>query len=179
MIQNIDDTLKTSLSASHDISESSTMRKIVLFFIALSPLIYSATPLETTIADTLASYDIIVNNSKNPAGYRLADTITRAEAVGVALRVADISLPDKYFCKNYYRDVSYNPVNNWICRAIEIAADSGIISRENTTARPSTPISRIEALAITMRAGRIPYARNVDRKNYPATMPQWQIDLLE
>lgn len=155
------------------------MRKIVLFCILLSPLVYSTTPLEATIADTLASYDIIVNNSKNPAGYRLADTITRAEATGVALRVADISLPDKYFCKNYFRDVSYNPVNNWICRAIEIASDSGIISRENTTARPNTPISRIEALAITMRAGRIPYARNVDRKNYPVSMPQWQIDLLE
>lgn len=70
-------------------------------------------------------------------------------------------------------------MNNWICRAIEIASDNSIISRENANARPSTPISRIEALAITMRAGRVPYAKNVSRANYPADMPQWQIDILE
>jgi hypothetical protein len=155
------------------------MKKIVLFFLALIPLSYAATPLEASIADTLASYDIIVNNARNPAQYRLGDTITRAEAVWVALRVGDIALPEKYFCRNYFRDVAYNPVNNWICRAIEIASDNSIISRENANARPSTPISRIEALAITMRAGKVPYARNVSRANYPADMPQWQIDILE
>lgn len=30
-----------------------------------------------------------------------------------------------------------------------------------------------------MRAGKVPYARNVSRVNYPAGMPQWQIDILE
>jgi len=150
-----------------------------LILFTFSALSYAATPLEATIADTLASYDIIVNNSKNPAQYRLTDTITRAEAIGVALRVGNVALPEKYFCKNYFRDVAYNPINNWICRAIEIASDNSIITRENTLARPSTPISRIEALAITMRAGKVPYTKNVDRKNYPASMPQWQIDLLE
>lgn len=163
----------------HDIFHSNIMKKIVFLILALSPLTQATTSLEATIADTLASYDIIVNNSKNPAQYRLADTITRAEAIGVALRVGDVALPEKYFCKNYYRDVAYNPINNWICRAIEIASDNSIITRENTLARPSTPISRIEALAITMRAGKVPYERNVDRTNYPTTMPQWQIDLLE
>lgn len=57
------------------------MKKIVLLFLALIPLSYAATPLEASIADTLASYDIIVNNARNPAQYRLGDTITRAEAV--------------------------------------------------------------------------------------------------
>lgn len=155
------------------------MRKIVLLILSLVPFTHAATPLEASIADTLASYNIIVNNSQNPAGYRLGDTVSRAEAIGIALRVGDIPLPEKYFCKNYFRDVAYNPVNNWICRAIEIAADNTIISRENPTARPDTPISRIEALAIIMRAGKVPYARNVSRTNYPASMPQWQIDILE
>ncbi|MCB9806319.1 hypothetical protein H6768_00125 [Candidatus Peribacteria bacterium] len=156
------------------------MKKLLLLCL-LAPLLLQAapTPLETTIADTLASYDIIVDNSKNPNGYRLADTITRAEAVGVALKVADISLPEKYFCKNYFKDVQYDRINNWVCRAIEMAADYNIISRTNEAARPRIPISRIEALAIVMRAGKVPYAKNVDRTNYPATMPQWEVDILE
>lgn len=173
-----DSMLRIFRTVLHDISHSNPMRKIVLLFSLLIPLAHAVTS-GTTIANTLASYDFIVDNSKNPAGYRLGDTITRAEAVGVALRVGEIELPEKYFCKNYFRDVAYNPVNNWICRAIEIAADENIISRENSTARPATPISRIEALAITMRAGKVPYARNVARTNYPQSMPQWQVDLLE
>jgi len=156
------------------------MKNIFLSFLALSLISYAApTPLENTIADTLASYDIIVDQWKNPARYRFTDTITRAEAVGIALKVSEVSLPDKYFCRNYFRDVAYDRMNNWVCRAIEMAADYNIISRTNDTARPRSPISRIEALAITMRAGKIPYAKNVDRSNYPLSMPQWQVDLLE
>lgn len=136
------------------------------------------TPLEVTIVDTLAHYDIIVDQ-KTTTGYRLGDTITRAEAVGVALKVAEVELPEKYFCRNYFRDVQYDRLNNWICRAIETASDYNIISRTNDLARPKTAISRIEALAIVMRAGKVPYAKNVDRANYPKDMPQWEVDILE
>lgn len=75
--------------------------------------------------------------------------------------------------------MQYDRLNNWICRAIETASDYNIISRTNDLARPKTPISRIEALAIVMRAGKIPYVKNVDRTGYPADMPQWQVDILE
>ncbi len=44
--------------------------------------------------------------------------------------------------------MKYDVRNNWICRAIEIAADEGIISRANTKARPQDRITRAEALAI-------------------------------
>lgn len=154
------------------------MRYIVLFFSLLTPLSYAASQLESTIAHTLASYGIIVDNEKNPENYRLTDTITRAETIGVALRVGNINLPEEYFCRNYYRDVSYSPLNNWICRAIEIAADNNIITRENVVARPSDAISRIEALAVIMKAGKISYVRNREKTNYPKNMPQWQVDVL-
>jgi hypothetical protein len=156
------------------------MRKYLLILSFFTLVAHAApTPLETTIADTLAAYGIIVDQAKSPAGYRLGDTISRAEAVGVALKVAEVHLPEKYFCKNYFRDVQYDRLNNWICRAIETASDYNIISRTNDLARPKTPISRIEALAIVMRAGKVPYAKNVDRTNYPKNMPQWQVDILE
>lgn len=166
-------------SVSLIIFHSRAMKKYILSLLFISSIISAApTPLEVTIADTLASYDIIVEQ-KTTTAYRLGDTITRAEAVGVALRVADITLPEKYFCRNYFRDVQYDRLNNWICRAIETASDYNIISRTNDLARPKTPISRIEALAIVMRAGKIPYAKNVDRSAYPADMPQWEVDILE
>lgn len=57
------------------------MKKYILSFLFISSLVSAApTPLEVTIADTLASYDIIVEQ-KTTTAYRLGDTITRAEAV--------------------------------------------------------------------------------------------------
>ncbi len=63
------------------------MKKYILSFLFISSLVSAApTPLEVTIADTLASYDIIVEQ-KATTGYRLGDTITRAEVVGMALKI--------------------------------------------------------------------------------------------
>jgi len=152
---------------------------LFLCLLCIANTFAAPTPLENTIVETLVAKGIIVDQSKNPAGYRLSHTITRAEAAGVALRVADIPLEDTYFCKNYFRDVKYDRLNNWVCRAIEIAADYNIISRVNDQAKPKSPVTRIEALAMIVRAGKIPYPKNVDRTQYPKNMPQWQIDLLE
>ena len=171
-------TLRMSPFGSLVIFHSKSMKYFLFSLLFIASISSATTSLELTIADTLANYDIIVDQ-KTPAGYRLNDTITRAEATGVALNVADVELPEKYFCRNYFRDVQYDRVNNWVCRAIEIASDYDIISRMNDLAKPKTPISRIEALAIIMRAGKVSYAKNVDRSSYPATMPQWEVDILE
>ncbi len=90
-----------------------------------------------------------------------------------------MKLPEKYFCKNYFRDVAYNPDNNWVCRAIEMASDRGIISRQNSDARPNDSISRSEALAVIMLSGKISYPRNINRGSYPRAMQQWQVDVVE
>lgn len=154
----------------------------VALLLAITSLIHAAAPAHTAfevdIANLLAQDGIIVDQSSNPANYRLGSTMSRQEAVGVTLRMADIELPEKYYCKNYFRDVAYNPVNNWVCRAIEIGADQGIISRANAHANPLSPITRIEALAMIMQAQKITYPKNIARNGYPQTMPQWQVDLL-
>lgn len=63
------------------IFHSRAMKKYILSLLFISSLVSAApTPLEVTIADTLASYDIIVEQ-KTTTAYRLGDTITRAEAV--------------------------------------------------------------------------------------------------
>lgn len=93
--------------------------------------------------------------------------------------MSNARLEERYFCRNYFIDVKYDRLNNWVCRAVEKAADLGIISRKNNYARPQDPITRIEALAIVMRAGNIPYEKDVDRTHYPLNMDQWIIDILD
>lgn len=44
--------------------------------------------------------------------------------------------------------MKYNAENNWVCRAIELAADGGIISRNNTRARPHDAVSFTESMAM-------------------------------
>lgn len=94
----------------------------------------------------------IITSQSSVKWYRLDDTITRAEAVGIALKIKWVTLPNSYTCKNYFTDVKYDATNNWICRAVEIAADEGLISRSNTKFRPSDTITRAEALAIIYKS---------------------------
>ncbi len=81
MGKNISVLLMISQSVSLIIFHSRAMKKYILSLLFISSLVSAApTPLEVTIADTLASYDIIVEQ-KTTTAYRLGDTITRAEAV--------------------------------------------------------------------------------------------------
>ena len=133
------------------------MKKLFFISIAFSMLFSLSGVLAYTKADVefatfLADGNFIVRQSSN-TDYRFQDTITRAEVIGIALKMKGIELPSNYTCKNYYSDVSYNSTNNWICRAVELAADNGIITRYNSRARPQESISRSEALAIIMNAG--------------------------
>ncbi|MCB9807107.1 S-layer homology domain-containing protein [Candidatus Peribacteria bacterium] len=52
-------------------------------------------------------------------------------------------------CKRYFSDTLKN---DWICRATELAADAGLVSRANATFRPQDKITRAEALSIIMRS---------------------------
>lgn len=48
-------------------------------------------------------------------------------------------------CKRYFSDTLKN---DWICRATELAADAGLVSRANATFRPQDKITKAEALAL-------------------------------
>lgn len=121
----------------------------------------------------------IVARKNSTEEYRLQDKILRQEVIGMALKIRWIKLPEYYFCKDYFSDVRYNPQNNWVCRAMELAADDGIISRSNTRARPSDFITKSEALAILMKAAKISYPKNVSREGYSQKLLQWQVDLVD
>lgn len=61
-----------------------------------------------------------------------------------------MTLPENYTCKKYFADATKN---DWVCRAVELAADNGIITRSNKYANPGKSITRAEALAMVMKAG--------------------------
>lgn len=121
----------------------------------------------------------IVARKNSIEEYRLQDKVLRQEVIGMALKIRWIKLSEYYFCKNYFLDVKYNPQNNWVCRAMELAADNGIISRNNTKARPTDYITKSEALAIVMQAAKVSYAKNISRSGYSEKLSQWQIDVIE
>jgi len=94
----------------------------------------------------------VVVQQKTEAAYRLDDRILRQEVIAMVLRIKGIKVPENYTCKQYYSDVKNN---GWVCGAIETAADNGIITRENTRARPMDFVTRAEALAMLLKTGKI------------------------
>jgi len=132
-----------------NIYNSHTMKKLLLSSLVITSIItfaYNQTALDS--ATFLAEKGIITKQS-DPKNYRLDDYITRAELVGISLKLKGTSLPDNYQCKKYFSDVT---VNDWVCRAIEIAADEGLISKTNKTFNPQRNITRSESLAIILKA---------------------------
>ena len=157
------------------------MRKIFLFVVIIASAFcvfwYSSN--DVSNAEFLAHQWIITSQSTTK-WYRLDATITRAEVVGMALKIKWTNLLDNYACKNYFIDVKYDHTNNWICRAMEIAADQGIISRSNLKARPNDTITRAEALAIFIKA--IWLSEKVNENEWVGldfdTKTEWQLQLL-
>ncbi len=104
-----------------------------------------ATPTDENNANFLASQGIIVDQSITPANYRFGDKILRQEIVAIALKMKGVEIPKDVPCKKYFSDVI---ASDWVCRAVELAADNGIISKTNTKFRPTDFVTRAEALAM-------------------------------
>ena len=130
--------------------------------------------------------DIIVDHKTEPAKYRLDDTISRQEVIGMSLKLRGVALPANYACKGYFSDATFdkNAADAWVCRAVELAADRGIVTRDNTTTRPSANISRVEALALLWKsAGMITDTASSDEGTFYDTAGNpantWQENLLQ
>ena len=128
---------------------------LVVLVVSFSSMAFTASDVST--AQSLADQSIITNHFDKPLEYRLDDTITRAEAVAIALKVSGVTLPNEYTCQKYFEDVKMDAkdTNAWICRAVELAADAGFVTRENKKFRPNDTITRAEVLSIFLKAGNI------------------------
>lgn len=126
------------------------MKKIFLsLFLSLACISFAYTSEDTSNAHYLADQGIITKQTVT-SKYRLDDKILRQEVIGMALKIKWVTLPENYTCKKYFADATKN---DWICRAVELAADNGIIARGNKYANPGKSITRAEALAMVMKAG--------------------------
>lgn len=125
------------------------MKKLLLSSLLVTSIFafgYNQTALDNTIF--LVEKGLVTRQS-DPKNYRLDDYITRAELVGISLKLKWTQLPENYQCKKYFTDVT---ANDWICRAVEMAADEGIISRTNKAFNPQRNITRSESLSIILKA---------------------------
>lgn len=127
------------------------MKKTILLSLAATSIFaFAYTQTDVSNANYLADNNIITKQSDS-VRYRLSDNITRAEVVAIALKIKGVKDPASYKCKKYFSDTVQN---DWVCRAVEVAADNWIVSRNNKF-RPQDKITRAEALALLMRAGNL------------------------
>lgn len=147
--------------------------------------IFAYTSDDVTIANSLADADIIVPHKNNLDAYRLDETISRQEVIGMALKLKGVALPLTYDCKGYFTDANFSKesADAWVCRAVELAADRGLITQENKITRPRDNITKAEALAMIWKgAGMDTNVSTTLEKFYDANnvvAVQWQEDLLQ
>lgn len=131
--------------------------KKFLSFVLLSSLCASTfayTTWDVGTADYLAERGIIRDYRHEVSGYRLEAAVSRQEVVGIAMKMAGKTAPEGYNCQGYFSDAKFakNHPDAWVCASLEMAANDGIVSRANAKFRPKASITRIEALAIIMKA---------------------------
>ena len=66
-------------------------------------------------------------------------------------------MPNDYQCRGYFSDANFSRTHHdsWVCRAFELGADNAFVTRANMTTRPRDAVTRAEALAIVVQAGKI------------------------
>jgi hypothetical protein len=165
-----------------------TMKKI-FFLISLLSISFSlfADSSGLTEARELAEKGIIVDQSsmaapyagntsldiQESAMYRLSDSIIRQEVLGMALKLRGVELPSGYTCRDFYRDTG----EWWVCRAAELSADYGIVTRANLYFRPRDVLTLAEALGITFKALDISLS-NTSTSSISGSLPAWQKRLI-
>jgi hypothetical protein len=163
--------------------------KKIFFFVSLLSISFSlfADLSGLSEARELAEKGIIVDQSsmaqeyrintsldlQESAMYRLSDSIIRQEVLGIALKLRGIDLPSWYTCRDFYRDTG----EWWVCRAAELSADYGIVTRANLYFRPRDVLTLAEALGITFKALDISLS-NTSTSSISGSLPAWQKRLI-
>lgn len=167
------------------------MKKFFLFlstfYLLLSTFCaFAYTSADVAIANGLADADIIVDQRINPDKYRLDESISRQEVIGMTLKLKNIALPNNYTCKGYFTDATFGKshADAWVCRAVELAADRGLITRDSATTRPSDKITKAEALALAWKGSGMDIEAHEDEDGtfYTAdgkAAEKWQENLLQ
>lgn len=123
-------------------------------------------------ANKLASLWVIVDNSANPANYRLGDSITRWEMAKVTMKLSETTVED--MCSGKFSDLTSA---DWACKYAEAGLAQGFFAA-NPTFRPMDSVTKIEALKMVMQARWVAKSSNTDWKAayVEAAVEAWIID---
>jgi hypothetical protein len=124
----------------------------------------------------------IINRQNTSRAYRLDSPLTRAELVKIALILKKSKSPPIYQCRGYFADVI---TNDWICRAVEMAAEERLIATENLYFRPQAKITKAEAVNILIKTQPISFTGSPFLPpvrviiNFEEDLTYWQEELIQ
>lgn len=159
------------------------MKKILIFLVlSVNVSVFAYTSANIKDAEFLARRGVI-NQQDTVQWYRLDSPLTRAELVKIALILKKAEAPSMYQCRGYFADVM---VNDWVCRAVEMAAAERLISTENLYFRPQGKITKAEAVSILIKTQpisfigqpRLPIAK-FDIRFAEEDLTYWQEELIQ
>jgi len=126
---------------------TSAVSMVALVASTLSASVVSAASEFLPYAQVLADNDVISAQSTE-AGYRLGDTVTRAELAKVTANLGGYTATE---CSGtVYGDV--NSKLGDLCGYIEALAQAGLVSTSNANFRPSAPVTRAEMTKMLLGA---------------------------
>ncbi len=117
---------------------------------------------ERAAAEFLAGKKVITSQSLSPSDYKLAENLSRKEVMKIIINLSGKTINQN--CREVFLDVP----NDWACKYIETALDSGFIVGKQAF-RPDENITKVEALKLIFQAKEI-------AKRYQTT--SWQEDYI-
>ena len=133
---------------------TSAVAGLAIAFSVVTPIAgVSAAYTSVQAADKLATLGVIVDQSANPANYRLGDNLPRKEATKVMMNLSSVSVVDN--CTGNFSDLTSA---DWACKYAETALANGMVAG-NANFRPDDLVSKIEALKMVFQG------RNLERND--------------
>ncbi len=125
---------------------TSAVAGLAVVFSMVSPIAgVSAALSGVEAANQLATLGVVVDQSANPADYRLGDNLPRKEAVKVMMNLSSVAVVDN--CSGQFSDLTSA---DWACKYAETALANGLVAA-NASFRPDDLVSKIEALKMVFQ----------------------------
>lgn len=136
---------------------TSAVAGLAIVFSIVSPIAgVSAAYTSVDAANKLATLGVIVDQSANPADYRLGDTLTRNEGVKVMMNLSSITVVDN--CAGKFADLS---ASDWACKYAETALANGMVAA-NANFAGARLLSNIEGLKMVFQGRDLERNDNAD-----------------
>jgi hypothetical protein len=149
---------------------TSAVAGLAMVFTVVSPIAgVSAAYTSLEAANKLATLWVVVDQSSNPADYRLGDTISRREQVKLAMNLAScqaVTVSDT--CTGKFSDLASS---DWGCKYAESALSNGFVSA-NAQFGPTRDVSKVEALKMIMNATGVAKGSNA---SWQAAYVEWAV----